>query len=102
VDSNKTYLDSLNMYLHVVGLPTSTVSVPKHKRYELQDLSRGLPGMTKRVDHPLTSSSCTDLHFSAGFSERLYDMVIHMNDDHRWTREQIADWIETLDDVPTF
>lgn len=24
----------------------------------------------------------------------LEDTVIHLNDDHRWTREKIADWIE--------
>jgi hypothetical protein len=21
-------------------------------------------------------------------------MIIHLNDDHHWTREQIADWLE--------
>ena len=21
-------------------------------------------------------------------------MIVHLNDDHRWTREQIADWLE--------
>lgn len=24
------------------------------------------------------------------------DVVIHLNDDHRWSREQIADWLEGL------
>lgn len=30
---------------------------------------------------------------------RKYDteMVVHLNDEHRWTREQIADWIEILE-----
>lgn len=23
--------------------------------------------------------------------------VAHLNDDHRWTREQIADWVETIE-----
>jgi hypothetical protein len=23
--------------------------------------------------------------------------ITHLNDDHRWTREQIADWVETLE-----
>lgn len=27
----------------------------------------------------------------------LADIVQHLNDEHRWTREAIADWIETLD-----
>lgn len=24
-------------------------------------------------------------------------IIAHLNDDHRWTRERIADWIETLE-----
>lgn len=28
--------------------------------------------------------------------------VIHLNDDHDWTRERIADWLETLDIDMTF
>ncbi len=23
------------------------------------------------------------------------DLITHLNDDHRWTRDQIADWVET-------
>ena len=26
----------------------------------------------------------------------LEELITHMNDDHRWTREQIADWIDSL------
>ncbi len=28
-------------------------------------------------------------------------MVIHLNDDHRWTREQIADWVATVEPSET-
>lgn len=24
-------------------------------------------------------------------------IVVHLNDDHHWTREQIADWVETIE-----
>lgn len=27
----------------------------------------------------------------------LYKIIIHLNDDHAWERERIADWLETLD-----
>lgn len=27
----------------------------------------------------------------------LYKMIIHLNDDHDWPRERVADWLETLD-----
>lgn len=31
------------------------------------------------------------------YPQTLLSIVMHLNDDHRWTREQIADWLETLD-----
>lgn len=30
-------------------------------------------------------------------SSLLLDMILHLNDDHHWTREEIADWLDTLD-----
>jgi hypothetical protein len=30
-------------------------------------------------------------------SRRLTTIVVHLNDDHRWTREQIADWVATVE-----
>lgn len=27
----------------------------------------------------------------------LKSMMVHLNDDHRWTREQIADWVEGIE-----
>lgn len=29
--------------------------------------------------------------------KKLSSQVIHLNDSHKWTREDIADWLETLD-----
>ena len=31
------------------------------------------------------------------YSNHLDNMVGHLNDDHHWTREQIADWVETVE-----
>jgi hypothetical protein len=38
----------------------------------------------------------TQAHRSIG-QFYLSSVIIHLNDDHAWTREQVADWIETLD-----
>ena len=27
-------------------------------------------------------------------------VIAHLNDDHRWTREQIADWVESIEAPP--
>jgi hypothetical protein len=50
-----------------------------------------LPGFMQEVQHPVTSTS-----------SYLGSVIMNLNDIHQWSREQIADWIETLDPVPTF
>lgn len=27
----------------------------------------------------------------------LYSLITHLNDDHKWSREEIANWLDTLD-----
>lgn len=48
-----------------------------------------LPGLSTRVTCP----ACT----SVALRPTVRDAVIHLNDSHRWTREAIADWLDTLD-----
>jgi hypothetical protein len=40
------------------------------------------------VKHPVKNNQGT-----------LYSIIIDLNDSQKWTREQIADWLETLDDT---
>jgi hypothetical protein len=54
-------------------------------------LSERLPGHAQRAKHPVTAQDGT-----------LFNIIMNLNDDYKWTREAIADWIETLDEVPYF
>lgn len=54
-------------------------------------LAKLLPGIDRVVKNPVS-----------GDEDTLYSIIIELNDSHKWTRDAIADWIETLDDVPTF
>lgn len=45
-----------------------------------------LPGIRKLVKHPVLK-----------IDYYLEDAIINLNDSYKWTREQIADWLETLD-----
>ncbi len=45
-----------------------------------------LPGLREVVKHPVD-----------GRMLELETAIINLNDSHQWTREQIADWLETLD-----
>ena len=43
---------------------------------------------------PCPADNCDKQH-------RAYYMIVHLNNDHRWTREHIADWIATIELVET-
>lgn len=66
-------------------------------------LSQKLPGVNQVVKHPRISESGCDCYYDsydegAGLGKyTIRNLVMHLNDEHRWTREQIADWLETLD-----
>lgn len=50
-----------------------------------------LPGVNEVVKHPVTGDKRT-----------IEYIIINLNDSHMWTRDQIADWLETLDVDLTF
>lgn len=50
-----------------------------------------LPGINKQVKHPINESIMT-----------IQSIIIDLNDHHGWTREAIADWLDTLDVDLTF
>lgn len=64
---------------------------PKHSKNSASELAGDLPGINNRVKNP-----------EEGTEDSLYSVIINLNDTHKWTRERIADWIESLDEVPVF
>jgi len=40
---------------------------------------------------------CTCKRVVTGFDDTVYQYCMHLNDTHHWTREQIAEWIKTLE-----
>lgn len=53
------------------------------------DLSKTLPALT------LTKADCPAPVCCRG-NRSVWDLVIHLNDDHHWPRETIADWLDDL------
>lgn len=53
------------------------------------DYAAQIPGLFVEVKNPV-NGKCATIH----------DIIIELNDAHRWTRDQIADWLETLDENP--
>lgn len=54
--------------------------------YGRRDEVDKLPGIKENVKHPVTQEY-----------DELEDIIIDLNDDCKWTRYEIADWLETLD-----
>lgn len=51
-----------------------------------------IPGI-KKMDVNCPATACV----REALTDTLLNQIIHLNDTHQWTREQIADWLETLD-----
>lgn len=58
-----------------------------------RDLIPGFAKMKQRC--PVKTCKATDIEF-------LQDTIIHLNDHHKWKRERVAEWLETLDHDLTF
>jgi hypothetical protein len=55
---------------------------------EPASLARKLPGVDKIAKHPVTKAQ-----------QKLWTIVISLNDTYQWKREDIADWIESAFDT---
>jgi hypothetical protein len=68
----------LEKYVNEKGIPMI---------YQMGDqLGTVFPGIHQKLNCP-----------DCGAYTQLYYILVDLNDDHGWTREQIADWLETLD-----
>ncbi len=77
----------------VVGVVNSSGAATTDGNYDRAwHLRQKIPGMLASVSHPATENSCISKHHRT-----VWEMVMHLNDHHHWTREAIADWIDTLD-----
>lgn len=72
---------------------------------ELSDRADSLPGMNDSIQCPMyvegqgLDDSTPRLDNCTGHQVRLSNVVIHLNDNHGWTREQIATWMQDQHDA---
>jgi hypothetical protein len=82
-----------------VAAPPKPVSLSQNELASMKQAVYGgkdervdqLPGLKEMVTHPISKNRNT-----------LERVIISLNDQHKWTREQIADWLDTLDIDLTF
>lgn len=76
-------------YIGIIKTP-----IPPPVDNGLSTMARQLPGINEIVKCPCgehLSSNVLD------YTDTIFHIIIHLNDAKKWTREQIADWLETLD-----
>lgn len=81
----------LNLKSRHIGQIHNTLKYVSHDYNDPSTASFELPGMKQLEKHPVTG----DMLY-------LRSIIMNLNDDYKWSREKIADWIETLDTVPVF
>lgn len=71
---------------------------PFEDRSDQEKLLKLLPGLMKDVVCPQCHADDSHEHEESS----VWEIVQRLNDSHKWSREQIADWLETLDIDITF
>lgn len=72
-------------------------NMPKDKK-QLIILCELVPGLSHgRFYCPGYNSLFTDYCKRAGMTGSVKSNIIHLNDDHKWSFDRIADWLDTLD-----
>lgn len=69
-----------------------TKPVQHGPRIELSMASRKLPGINSPTDYPCNCPRFKDVR------DPVRDVIMHLNDKERWSREKIADWLDDLQD----
>lgn len=54
-------------------------------------MSKDIPGIHELAKHPVDGNELP-----------IFEIIIDLNDSRGWSREKIADWLETLDNQPVF
>lgn len=86
--------------MHFEYEPPSINSYTEPKGSSPSSLSNMLPGVKEKVIHP--PHKVDDKHPTCFWRESksmnsIKETIIHLNDIHKWTREEIADWLDSLD-----
>ena len=84
------------------ALGAAMIAVGYHNRlatrWELKVLLKALFPITTSIVRCPSCGAAVRTRCLVGY---LAGCIVHLNDAHRWTREQIADWVETIEQAST-
>lgn len=88
-DSTRAMKDLLLKHIDETLVDSAMTMMGFKKVYDSPaSMSHSLPGINLEVKHPVT-----------GAEQVLHSIIMNLNDTHKWTREQIADWIENTFEI---
>ena len=65
---------------------------------ELSQKSHELPGANIKVKYPCADNCSLGQFYNHEGGRSIRSIIMHINDVHKWTREAIADWLDSVDD----
>lgn len=86
----KRYQVCIRRFQMAVGTETAQNS--------LAGLAKQLPGVQAMVKYPCGCSYGLSMNEGVYAGGKVMDVVIHLNDEHQLTREEIADWLDSVHD----
>lgn len=81
-----------NAYQELTAYYVNSASGGSAMATVVSGLSKAIPALNEALMH-CPEVDCDEPEWV----DILRKVIVHLNDAHRWTREQIADWLETLD-----
>jgi hypothetical protein len=79
--------DNENYFMAEQGDGESAYVAAAQANVMYDQLAKLFPALDKMIPHPIHDN----------VTVKLKDAIIHLNDVQKWTREEIADWLEELD-----
>ena len=83
----------------IMGTATALEGQPISGGGIMDKLKAAIPGLSETTLCPARGENYPDDEGKCGqdIPQQVAGIITHLNDTHKWTREQIADWLETLD-----
>ena len=101
-----SYVSNLGLSACVLGAAYMAVEADTMSRFSPRDIMSLLVATFPILETVSECPSCRPIrshrhaaqHFASIGDDSLLSVMGHLNDKHRWSRERIADWVESVED----
>lgn len=98
----KTLGDTYRELANAFGPFLEQLHLIQKQEMEISNTTKLTPGVKIVLEHPLMHDYVDCPVKSCAVMDRLKHIILHLNDEHKYSREEIANWLDTLDDQPIY